>query len=69
LGLRRSGCSVFCLFQAASAKKQENRPPKNNKENVLFRPVGTTTATKGLTMLVGANGSSFLLKLTPVSGQ
>jgi hypothetical protein len=35
----------------------------------LKADIGTTTATKGLTVLVGANGSSFLLKLTPVSGQ
>jgi hypothetical protein len=35
----------------------------------LKADIGTTTATKGLAVLVGANGSSFLLKLTPVSGQ
>jgi hypothetical protein len=29
---------VFCLRQAAAAKKQENRPLKKNKKNVLYRP-------------------------------
>jgi hypothetical protein len=28
------------LRQAAAAKKQENRPLKKNKENVLYRPAG-----------------------------
>jgi hypothetical protein len=35
LVLRCSGCPVFCLRQAAAAKKQENRPLKKNKEKVL----------------------------------
>jgi hypothetical protein len=44
--LRRSGCPVFCLRQAAAAKKQENRPLKKTKKTFYIAQLKTRSTSE-----------------------